>query len=168
MSVRPSEYAQALEIVHRNAEQLARIVDALVAAAGTRRPGCAEPPTRIAVGVRAASCAASRRSARSTSRSTSPAAAVRLGVDADLAERILQPVLENACRYGAARCGSRSSAAIRPCATSVADDGPGVDDDERETIFEPGIRGGAGEAGEFRRGRARPLARPSARAKRRR
>jgi signal transduction histidine kinase len=29
----------------------------------------------------------------------------------------------------------------------VADDGPGVSDDERESIFEPGIRGHVGEAG---------------------
>jgi signal transduction histidine kinase len=29
----------------------------------------------------------------------------------------------------------------------VADDGPGVAHDERETIFEPGVRGRVGEAG---------------------
>ena len=29
----------------------------------------------------------------------------------------------------------------------VTDDGPGVSDDERERIFEPGVRGRLGEAG---------------------
>jgi signal transduction histidine kinase len=76
-----------------------------------------------------------------------PDAPVRLGIDADLAERILQPVLENACRYGSSRVQvsiERRDSTVRYV---VADDGPGVESDERETIFEPGVRGRLGEAG---------------------
>ena len=75
-----------------------------------------------------------------------PARALRLGVDADLAERILQPVVENACRYGRSRVRidvARDSARI---VYLVEDDGPGVSADERESIFEPGVRGAAGRA----------------------
>ena len=38
--------------------------------------------------------------AGSRSRVAPPRTPLRLGVDADAAERILAPVLENACRYG--------------------------------------------------------------------
>ena len=70
-----------------------------------------------------------------------PAHPIRIGVERDLAERILQPVLENACRYGAGSVTveiGRAGGAVR---YSVCDDGPGVRDDERERIFEPGVRG---------------------------
>ena len=78
---------------------------------GTRRAARAEPPTRTPSPRAPRPAAASLRRAASSSRSSTPAAPLRLGLDADLAERILQPVLENACRYGVdAMCASRSSA----------------------------------------------------------
>jgi signal transduction histidine kinase len=141
----PEEYREALEIVHRNAEQLGRIVDALVAAA-----------RHEAAGVRGTADAYSVASEASTGlvgeieidfEIEDPGAPVRLGIDADLAERILQPVLENACRYGSSKVRvsiERRDSAVRYL---VADDGPGVDADERETIFDPGVRGRQGIAG---------------------
>jgi signal transduction histidine kinase len=56
-------------------------------------------------------------------------------------------VLENACRYGSSKVRvsiERRDSAVRYL---VADDGPGVDADERETIFDPGVRGRQGIAG---------------------
>ena len=72
---------------------------------------------------------------------TLPRQPLRVGVDADLAERILQPVIENACRYGlhSVRVGverDRSTVLY-----AIEDDGPGVAQEEREQIFEPGLRG---------------------------
>ncbi len=75
-----------------------------------------------------------------------PEQPVRLGVDPDLAERILQPVVENACRYGARNVRvsiERRDSTVR---YAVMDDGPGVADDEGDRIFEPGVRGRVGEA----------------------
>jgi signal transduction histidine kinase len=72
--------------------------------------------------------------------------AVGLGVDREVAVRVLQPLAENACvfarrevRLAARRDGSG-------VLVTVDDDGPGVCTDEAETIFEPGVRGSAGEA----------------------
>jgi signal transduction histidine kinase len=66
-----------------------------------------------------------------------------VGVDADLAARILQPVVENACRYASSRVRISIARADSTVSYAIADDGPGLADDERERIFEPGIRGTA-------------------------
>ena len=139
----PEEYRAALEIVHRNAEQLARIVDALVAAARHEATGVRGTADAYTVASDASSGLGDHEVDLEVE---DPGAPVRLGIDADLAERILQPVLENACRYGASRVRvsiERRDSTVRYL---VADDGPGVGDDERETIFEPGVRGRVGEA----------------------
>jgi signal transduction histidine kinase len=65
-------------------------------------------------------------------------------VDADLAERVLQPVVENACRYGRSRVRVELSRRGSRILYVVEDDGPGVAENERESIFEPGVRGQAG------------------------
>jgi signal transduction histidine kinase len=144
----PEEYRAALEIVHRNAQQLAKIVDALVAAA--RFEAGAPRGTSDAYAVAAdvsEACAGLVADEHVEIDITEPERPVRLGVDADLAERILQPVLDNACRYGATHV--RVSIERRDSVVNylVADDGPGVSPEERESIFEPGVRGTVGEAG---------------------
>jgi len=144
----PAEYRAALQIVHRNAQQLAKIVDALVAAA--RLEAGAPRGTADAYAVAAdvsEACANLVDDEHVEIDIDGPDRPVRLGVDADLAERILQPVLENACRYGAGHVRvsiERQDSTVRYL---VADDGPGVAGDERERIFEPGVRGRVGESG---------------------
>ena len=58
---------------------------------------------------------------------------------------MLQPLVENACRYG--RTWARVSVDRHGAKIVylVEDDGPGVADEERESIFEPGFRGVAAE-----------------------
>jgi signal transduction histidine kinase len=141
----PGEYRDALEIVHRNAEQLARIVDALVAAARHDAAGVRGTADAYVVATEASAGLVGDRGI--DFEIEEPGTPVRLGIDADLAERILQPVLENACRYGMSRVRvsiERRDSTVRYV---VADDGPGVETDERETIFDPGARGRVGEAG---------------------
>jgi len=77
---------------------------------------------------------------------TQPVHGVRIGVDADLAERILQPVIENACRYASSRVRVAIGRADSSVVYAVEDDGPGVSADELERIFEPGVRGAAASA----------------------
>jgi signal transduction histidine kinase len=71
-------------------------------------------------------------------------------VDADTAERILVPLIENACRYGKGHV----EVTVHPNGESVEflveDDGPGIAGSERDRIFEPGFRGEAGAAGDHR------------------
>jgi signal transduction histidine kinase len=140
----PEEYREALAIVHRNAEQLAKIVDALVAAARHEAAGVRGTADAYSV---AREASAGLGGDGVELEIVDPDSSLRLGVDADLAERILQPVLENARRYGSSRVSvsiERRDSTVRYL---VADDGPGVGEDERERIFEPGVRGRVGEAG---------------------
>jgi signal transduction histidine kinase len=144
----PHEYRQALELIQRNADQLARTIDALVAAAryeaGGER-GTADAQKVAESAVRGCSGLAAER--QMDIQVKKPEYRLRIGVDGDLAERILQPVLENACRYGAASIrvmiGRENSSVVY----TIEDDGPGVFEDELEHIFEPGVRGRAPRAG---------------------
>jgi signal transduction histidine kinase len=144
----PEEYRAALEIVHRNAQQLAKVVDALVAAARSEAGATRGTADAYSVAEDAAEACASLVADNGVELEIEePAGPVRLGIEADLAERILQPVLENACRYGATHVRvsiERRDSTVRYL---VADDGPGVSQEERDRIFEPGVRGRLGEAG---------------------
>lgn len=134
----PSEYRAALELINQNAHQLTRIVDALVGAARHEASPIRATADAYAVACDAAAACATDDSIFDVER---PARPLRIGLDADFAARILQPVLDNACRYGACAVKvsiEREDGSIR---YAVEDDGPGVVEDERERIFEPGVRG---------------------------
>jgi signal transduction histidine kinase len=140
----PAQYRAALDVVLRNARQLARTIDALVAAARHElgsATGSADAGDVAAGAIEA--CTAVARESEVALTLEPPPYAVRLGLDHDLAERILQPVVENACRYGRTAVVVSVSQAGEVVAFAVEDDGPGVEDGEREAIFEPGRRGSA-------------------------
>jgi two-component system, OmpR family, sensor kinase len=160
------EYRAALGVVQRSAQQLARTVDALVAAArqeATSGHGTADAfaVAEEVVGA-CAGLAAERKLAVEVERPSGP---LRVGVDAELAERVLQPVVENACLYSRRRVRITLARRNGAVVYSVDDDGPGVALDEREAIFEPGNRGQAGrENGNVGAGLGLALARRLARA----
>ena len=102
------EYRDALGDVLRNARQVARIVDALFAAARHEASPSSGTADAFAVATKvAAHCEQLAVQSGVTIQVEPPSTPVRVGVDGDLAERILHPVVENACRYGARRFGSR-------------------------------------------------------------
>jgi signal transduction histidine kinase len=143
----PEEYRNALAAALRNAQQVSRIVDTLVAAAQHE----ANPGRHVADAYAVAreaidsACDDGRVALLSNGRPR----AIRLGVEADLAARVLQPVLDNACRYGRSRVTVELDRRGSRVLYRIEDDGPGIAASERETIFEPGVRGsaGAGSAG---------------------
>ena len=138
----PEEYREALEVVRRSADQLSRTVDALVAAARFEAGGDVGLANAGEVAAGAAAACAGLASSRDVAVEVMPhAGALRIGVDPDLAERILQPVVENACRYGSSRVRVDVARENSSVVFAIDDDGPGVTDDERERIFEPGVRG---------------------------
>jgi signal transduction histidine kinase len=142
----PDEYRQALELIHRSADQLARTVEALVTAARYEAGGDRGTADAQAIAAAVAGILTGLADEQHVKLEiVEPRQGLRVGIDADLAERILQPVVENACRYGSSRVRvtiTRDGSALR---YAVEDDGPGVMEDDRERIFEPGIRGSAAQ-----------------------
>lgn len=138
----PAEYREALERVRAGAARIEATVETLMATArqeallprGTGDAGQAAShvvaacePLGASRGVRIALEA--------------PRTGARAGVEVQVIERILQPVVENACRYARALVRVAVTVDDRGVALEVVDDGPGVPDDELEAIFEPGVRG---------------------------
>jgi two-component system OmpR family sensor kinase len=142
---RPDEYRASLEVVLASAQQVARIVEALVAAARHEAETIRGTADAYAVASTTAKSLEGLLHDRHVTLTVEPPATpVRLGIDADLAERVLHPVVENACRYG--RSSVRVTVARRGgrVTFAVEDDGPGIPAEERATIFDPGARGQAG------------------------
>jgi two-component system, OmpR family, sensor kinase len=140
----PAEYEQALHAITRNADRLRRIIDALLETARTEagsHRGLADAHAVVELAVEACGHIAAERGIEVTIERPAPRAGLAVAVDTDFASRVLQPVLENACRYGRSRVTVAVTAAAGSVAYVISDDGPGVSDLEREAIFDPGRRG---------------------------
>jgi len=141
----PAEYREALAAVRAAAAQLERTLETLVMAARAD----AALPHGSSDAARAASRAAEGCVALASERGVQvdlepPPAPLRVAADVDLVERVLSPLVENACRHGH-RCVRLIVAAEDGAVLfTVRDDGPGVPPGERERIFEPGVRGPEG------------------------
>jgi len=141
----PASYRESLAAIVRYAEQLTRTVDTLVAAARQEAAsGGGVSDARDALRRAVEDCGPAAAEAGLALEVEAAPTPVRVGVDRDVAERILQPVIENACRYGRTRVDIGLSRADGQVLVSVRDDGPGVQAGEAERIFEPGLRGSAG------------------------
>ena len=128
---------RALEQVLDSAAQLGRTLDTLIAAARAELDP-SRATSDVAAGARAA--AAEFGSGRRLTLTISAAAGIRVAVEQALVERILAPLIENACRYAVAAVRidvRRDSSAV---VVTVEDDGPGIPDADRDAIFEPGRR----------------------------
>lgn len=137
------EYSDALRDVIRNADRIEQIVEVLLSAAryesgqrGVSDAGAVARDTAVA-------CAPIAELRHVDVEVVEPAP-VRVGVDATFAERILHPVIENACRYAREHVRVTVSRGEGAVLFTVSDDGPGVAEEERVHIFEPATRGGSG------------------------
>jgi two-component system, OmpR family, sensor kinase len=144
---RPADYREALETVLRNARQLSSAVDTLVLAAqqesGLARGRSDAYEVLSSCAETCAHLAAERQVLVEVD--PQPEQPIYVGVEGDVAVRILQPLLENACRYASERLQLSMTRDGSEVVVSVADDGPGVRPDEAESIFSPGVRGSAAE-----------------------
>lgn len=137
-----SEYRQALAGILDSSDQMRRTLDTLLAAARLQ----ANPlrGTSDAAQIARAVAHACQGQDRAVVDVSPLAVPIRVGVDAEFVERILNPVVENACRYGGGHVRISVGEAAGGVIYRVHDGGAGVSDDERELIFEPGRRGRAG------------------------
>jgi signal transduction histidine kinase len=150
------QYRAGAERLLASAQHMRRTLDTLVASARLEH----EHPPGAADAAAAAHAAARGCEGRAAERGlkvivTEPETPLRIGVDADVAERVIAPLLENACRYGRERVTVAVEQREGTAVFVVDDDGPGVPAGDRERVFEPGWRGnGNGHAGGPGGGRA--------------
>lgn len=152
----------ALASVVRGVDDASRALDALLLAArgqseGHRGVADAETTARAAV----AACTRSGETQRIEV--APPRQPLRVAADEALVERILHPLLENACRYASNTVSVGVTAEGADVLYHVTDDGPGVRTEELETIFEPGQRGSAAPGSEHGAGLGLALCRRLAR-----
>lgn len=139
----PEQYRAGFERVLEIADQMrATLATLLATAQGPLQSGSStSPASEGALAARRTCSGLAQR--RELDLSVEVAEEVRVGAAGEVVERILAPLLENACRH--ARNHVRIAVAAQPGAVlyTVVDDGPGVLADEHEAIFEPGVRGAA-------------------------
>jgi signal transduction histidine kinase len=159
------EHRSGYEKVLQSAQQMRRTLETLVSAArveGRRPRGSGEARAAIDAAVGASEALAAERGVDVTV--VDPEEPLRLGVDTDVAERVLSPLIENACCHGKRAVQVAAERRNGSVHFSVSDDGPGVGAGDRERIFEPGYSGSGAEHHGGAAGLGLPLARRLARA----
>jgi signal transduction histidine kinase len=138
----PDALRPEAESIVASATEMRRVLDALMAAAraelgGARGRGDAVRAARAVVD-------ALQPVARKRGIALALASAPRYapaGAEAELVERMLTPLVENACRLATASVTVEIALRDGTVQIAVGDDGPGVAPDETAAIFEPGRRG---------------------------
>jgi signal transduction histidine kinase len=160
-----AEYREALLGIAARASQMSETLETLMAAARAESMGDRGTASAADVVERAlAACEpmAGDAGVRLTSEVSDPR--LKVDVDSVTAERIIAPLLENACRYAGSRAAVRVRRDDGAAEFIITDDGPGLGPDETERIFEPGYRGEAGSVDDAGAGLGLALSRRLARA----
>jgi two-component system, OmpR family, sensor kinase len=141
-------YREGFERILSSAREMSRTLDALVAAARAElNPERSTSNAQAAAGAAARACAPLAEQQGVKIELELPDRPLRVGAAPAVVERILFPVLENACRYGRSVVRLRVERETLAAVFAVEDDGPGVAREERERIFDPGTRGTAAAHG---------------------
>lgn len=143
-----------------SAAQMRRVLDAVMAAARAELDGArgrADAVMAVRAVVDACQPLAREHGVELTLATAPPAA--RAGAEPELVERMLTPLVENACRLATTSVSVAIALHDGTVQIVVGDDGPGVAPDETAAIFEPGRRGSASQTS---RGSATATARGSA------
>jgi signal transduction histidine kinase len=156
------ERREALDAIGRSADQMSNILETLMATARADagldrgRVQLAEALSRMAEEWRPALAR------RGVELVVEPPGDLVAGVDAEVVERIIAPMLDNATRMARRRVVVSAARAPDGVSIFVSDDGPGVAASAQPQLFEPGRRAGANSHGGA--GLGLPLARRLARA----
>jgi signal transduction histidine kinase len=138
---RSSQHHASFELIMRYGQDLQRVLETLLASA--RAAVSTGPPASDAreSAERAAAPLRETLGAQGKSIELVSARPLTVAVGADVVERILSPLLENAARFAQHHILIELRALDGEVLFEIRDDGPGVDSRDRERIFDPGFRG---------------------------
>ena len=157
------EHRAGYERILAAAQQMRRTLETLLAAARIEhRSAAATGDAATAANSAARGCSDLAAAQGVTITVQDPNVPIKVGVETEVAERVLAPLIENACRYGSSSVIVGMAQRTGAVVFTVQDDGPGVSQQHREQVFEPGWRNGSG--GDDGAGLGLPLARRLARA----
>ncbi|HTB71455.1 MAG TPA: HAMP domain-containing sensor histidine kinase [Solirubrobacteraceae bacterium] len=137
----PRRYHESLSSIARHARGLEQVLETLLASARAATPGQAHSSDALESAQRAVASMRETLAAQGKSIELVCARPLRVAVGADVVERILSPLLENAARFARDRIVLDIRAADDEVVFEIRDDGPGVAPGEQERIFSPGFRG---------------------------
>jgi signal transduction histidine kinase len=138
----PQERERAYEVVVRSADQMNRILETLLAAARAETevaPGRSDLGAALTNLREAWAPAVADHGARLEVHI--PRGPLPVGLDAEVVERVVAPLLDNAARYAESVVTVAAGRSNGQVEVRVHDDGPGVAPGEEESIFAPGARG---------------------------
>ncbi len=146
-TARTDEQREGYQRILSGARHMSRILDTLISAARTEAAGALARSDAVTT-ARAAmrTYAAPARERGIELGLDGPTGAVTVGVEGDLLERMLAPLLENACRHAATRVTVKIRSSGSLVDLEVIDDGPGVAENDREQVFTPGHRAAGADA----------------------
>jgi signal transduction histidine kinase len=138
---------ETLARILERSQELRRTLDALMAAARAEFSAGIARSDALAC-ARAAAQAVGAPPELTVSVAGPPGEPALVAVEAELVQRILAPLLENAVRHAASSVAVRVRREDDAVVFTVQDDGPGVAPDDRDAIFAPGPgKGGPATAG---------------------
>jgi signal transduction histidine kinase len=134
------QYRASLQLITRHARDLQRVLETLLASARAALPGRTAASDARESAERAAAPLGETLAAQGKSIELVCSRPVRVAVEADVVERILSPLLENATRFARHHITLDIRAVDGEVVFEIRDDGPGVNPPDRERIFDPGFR----------------------------
>lgn len=158
-----AEQRAAAELTLRSTKRMETILDTLMAAARAEAavaPGVCDADDVARTAVEGAADEAQRRGLLMTVEAPQR---VRAGADADVVERVLVPLLENAERFARTAVTVGVHREDSRVIIDVRDDGEGIPADQLDAVFDPGVTFPGGTAGHDGAGLGLPLARRLAR-----
>jgi signal transduction histidine kinase len=139
------EYRSALQAIATRARQLQRVLATLLATARAQAAGHGHrcDPAVVAERVLEAHRTADFDGEGPRLELIDHAGGAAIGAEEEVVERILAPLVENACAHARSLVRLTIERAGDELRIAVDDDGPGVPADEHERIFDPGYRASA-------------------------
>jgi signal transduction histidine kinase len=137
----PQHHCASLELIRHYGQDMQRVLETLLASARAAVPGRTAASDARESAQRAAASMRETLEAQDKSIELVCSQPVRVAVEADVVERILTPLLENATRFARHHIMLDIRAVDGEVMLEIRDDGPGIDPHDRERIFDPGFRG---------------------------